>query len=296
MNALRSAAFLASSALITAWFVTLGVRATVGAPDPTPQVSVGAVPPPPPSLPPLAIPGRDPFAADAIGSSASAAAARSASGAPGVATAAQLASTNVPDVAALGGAALNVGIMATIVSDGESYALVEDGSSVRVAHVGDPLDGSTIASITDKIVVLANGVRISLDEQRTSGNSVAPPAVVGAPILSPSPAPSASSDAQTPVPGSARGPIGPARRDLTRYGPITNGEATGLPQRVNASTTEISTFGHTVLTNPNGTPVQTPSQPQALPSGTLFPSVYPSPNVVPLGTVPTATMQPGGHP
>jgi hypothetical protein len=278
---------------MTAWFVSLAVRATVGAPDSTAQVSIGAVPPPPPPLARLAIPRRDPFAADA-GSTPPAAplavsdpALAPSRGGPS----AQLATTNVPDVAALGGAARNVGIVATIVSDGEAYALVEDGGSVRVARVGDVLGGSTIASITDQAVMLASGVRISLDEQRPSGGAPAAPPNAGTALATASPAPGLPAAAR--LPAAAPAAVSAGGEPTGARAPGRDTPAPGMPRSTTGSTTGISTFGHTVLTSPNGTPLPPPSQPQAAVSGTLFPTVFASPTVVPSGTT---TTQPGGRP
>jgi len=291
MNALRTFGIFGAAALLTAWFVALGVRATVGAEDRSPQVAIGVVPTAPPSLPPLAIPARDPFAADAAGSTRSQPAAKLVGGpAIGGASGSQLASTNVPDVASLGGAAANVGVMATIVSDSEAYALVEDGGSVRVARVGDPLGGSIIAAITDKMVLLANGARISLDAPARAAG--APPPMNAAAAGAPSPAPSV-------MPGVGRAIDYWTQADAARRAGVPvegRGRPGGQPFQVNASPpsrdggTGISGFGRTVTTNPNGTPVQPPT------SGTLFPSVVATPSVVPYGTLPLAPPQPGGHP
>jgi len=292
MNVLRFASLLSAGAITTAWFVTLAVRATVGAPDAGAQIAIGAVPTAPPSLRPLAIPARDPFFADASfapGATQSATVRGTSGAAPG-AGGGQFATTNVPDVAALGGAAANVGIMATIVSDSDAYALVEEGGSVRVAHVGDALGGSAIMKITDTMVLLANGVRISLDAGRAGSGSQSPGFSVAA--ASPSPLPSAA-------PVSARGEArSPSDGGLPRGASVDPsgrmGRGAAVPPATSPSrdsTMGVSGFGRTVLTNPNGTPVQ----PSAT-SGTLFPSVVASPTVIPLGGNPIATPLPGGHP
>ena len=290
MNVLRGACMLSAGVITTLWFVSLAVRATVGAPDAGALVAIGAVPTAPPSLRPLAIPARDPFAADAAFSPASALTAKVQGGPVFAPTASggvgrQLATTNVPDVASLGGAAANVGIMATIVSDSEAYALVEEGGSVRVARAGDPLAGSVIAKITDKMVVLANGVRISLDANRAGSGAPSPSAASGG---APSPPPIASPVA----PGGDRrvtsdgGPAGTDSIESASRAP--RNPSTAAPS---ASTTGVSGYGRTVLTNPNGTPVQ-----QSSTSGTLFPTVPATPTVMSPGSGPNQVLQPGGHP
>jgi hypothetical protein len=277
VSVLRIAALVAASALMTAWFVTLGVRATVGAPDAMPQVFIGTEPAPPRALGPLVIPRRDPFAADALATPAPAApAVAGAAVAPG-GTGAPLAATNVPDVAALGGTAASVGIVATIVGDGDAYALIEEGGSVRVARRGDALGGSTIVAISDRTVVLASGARIALDAQRAA--SAVAPAPTAAALATGSPAPGEPAASRAAGdPPAARAP----EHDASAHGP---------PHSVTASPTGISSFGHTVLINPNGTPVLSPAPPAPV-SGTLFPTVFASPTVVPSG----ASITPPGGP
>jgi len=280
---------LGAGVISTLWFLSLAVRDTVGAPDGSAQVSIGSVPAAPPPLRPLNIPARDPFAADASftrppgGNGKNGAVAAGQQSAPGTAGG-QFATTNVPDVAALGGAASNVGIMATIVSDSDAYALVEDGGTVRVARAGDALAGSIIAKITDKMVVLANGAQISLDASR---GSAVTPGIATANRAVPTPAPSAG-------PGAAASD----RRDTPGQRVEPSESASGaqhgasVPPPAIRSTTGVSGYGRTVLTNPNGTPVkQAP-----LTSGTLFPTVLPSPPVVSPGSSPNQVLQPGGHP
>ncbi len=287
MKIMRGASMLGAGVLATVWFVSLAVRVTVGAPDGSAQVSIGSVPAAPPPLRPLNIPARDPFAADASftrppGGNGKNATAVAGQQVPPAVAGGQFPSTNVPDVASLGGAAANVGIMATIVSDSDAYALVEDGGTVRVARAGDPLAGSVIAKITDKMVVLANGAQISLDASR---GSAVTPGLTTANRAEPTPAPSAG-------PGAASSP-GVQGAPRAEFGESAGGAQHGASvPSATRSTTGVSGFGRTVLTNPNGTPVQqTPPT-----SGTLFPTALPSPPVVSPGTSPNQVLQPGGHP
>jgi hypothetical protein len=287
MTIMRGASMLGAGVVATLWFVSLAVRVTVGATDRSAQVSIGSVPAAPPPLRPLNIPARDPFAADASFTRPSGGNSKSGPVAggqqpPSTSVGGQFASTNVPDVAALGGAAANVGIMATIVSDSDAYALVEDGGAVRVARAGDALAGSIIAKITDKMVVLANGMQISLDASRGSAVSPSPATANAAvPTMPPSLGPGAAASDRHDAP-------------VQRAEPGESGAHHGAsaPPPAMRSTTGVSGYGRTLLTNPNGTPAQ-----QAPPtSGTLFPTVLPSPPVVSPGSSPNQVLQPGGHP
>ncbi len=289
MTIMRGASMLGAGVVATLWFVSLAVRVTVGAADGSAQVSIGSVPAAPPPLRALNIPARDPFAADASftrpsgGNTKNGPVARGQQP-PSTSVGGQFASTNVPDVAALGGAAANVGIMATIVSDSDAYALVEDGGTVRVARAGDAIAGSVIAKITDKMVVLANGMQISLDASRGSAVSPAPATANAAlPTTPPSPGPGAAASDRHDA------PVQRAEPGESASGAYHGASA---PPPATRSTTGVSGYGRTVLTNPNGTAVQ-----QAPPtSGTLFPTVLPSPPVVSPGSSPNQVLQPGGHP
>jgi hypothetical protein len=253
MTSSRAVLFAASSSLIAAWFVTLAVRVSVGATDASAPIALGPVPPPPAALAPLRLPTRDPFSADLLsqapaGVGAGARAAVAALGLSGSAGA-QHGQTDVPDVAAVGGAASAVGVMATIVSAHDAYALVEDRGTVRIARLHDPLAGSTIAAISDDAVVLASGLRIPLHEPAGAASAGS------APVAVPSPA-WASGAPPRPLDGTA--PVGPAAQPLPGAAGAQvlpgkdDGGATGAAVRPSGPQTDISTFGHTVLTTPSG--------------------------------------------
>jgi hypothetical protein len=243
----RGLLFVASSSLLAAWFVTLGVRMSLGAPATGAPPALGALPPARRALAPLRIPGRDPFAADvaAQGPALAAGGERASLGPIGAGPALPRPETDVPDVAAVGGAAPGVGIIATIVSDADAYALVDERGTSRIARVHDALAGSTIATISNDAVTLANGVRVPLQADGAS----APPPSVG--TVQPGSLPAAY------PPGS-----GPRSSEVRAEGSAVPA-ALGTPadDRVGTAavraraTTDISTYGHTVLSSPNGAPV-----------------------------------------
>jgi hypothetical protein len=184
----RTATVLGGSAIFVAWFVTLGVRASVGAIDPVAPryAAMGGIPASPPPLKPLVLPRRDPFAADEVRINLA-----------GVNGRGGIAGTQVPDPSAFGktsGAAL--GVIGVIVGDQDAYALVEDGAQIQVVHVNDAFAGSTVTSITEHGVVLANGVTLDVDASRP-GTAQGGTAAFGAPADGASPQPSAAASGQS---------------------------------------------------------------------------------------------------
>jgi hypothetical protein len=238
----RVLTLVASLSIFTAWFVTLAVRTSVGAPPVDPHVRLGALPEGPSPLPPLVIPKRDPFKADEdVVRGRSSGLADKAAG--------RLASTDVPDIASVrgGGAQGAVGVMATIVDGDDAYALVEDGSDVRIAHVGDVLGASRIAAIRDKVVVLEDGEQISLDVQTQAGSD---DGLAGAPAV-----------AATPLPGgnpNEPNGVGPGARGFVMVPPPPVNAGPSMPAQPAEQGPDISAYGHTVLMNPNGTSAATP--------------------------------------
>lgn len=266
MNLLRAAMIIAGGTLNVAWLVSVCVRSSIGAPDLNPQLAAGPLPLAPPSLAPLIIPARDPFAADMLKRSPSGAI-LAAAGTPYGPNKNDLSSVNVPDVAAFASGGNNFGVVATIVGRDEAYALVEDGAAVHVVHVGDRFGASTVAEIAIDRVRLSNGTQIAMAVRHASG----PPAVSLAAAPSPSPSPSPSA-APSLAPAMQSDRAGEVLRSSYRVQPPTGTVAQPHPS-----------IGAPSLTQPNGNPA--PSF-----GGSVFPGSLPTPSVVPIG----GTM-PGGH-
>ena len=154
----RALSFVGASAVFVAWFVSLAVRASVGAMDTvTPRfTATGGIPIALPPLAPLVLPRRDPFAADQL---------RITSGTIGRGG---IAGVQVPDPSAFArnGGAASLGVIGVIVGDQDAYALVENGAQIQVVHVNDAFAGSTVTAITEHGVVLANGITLDVDAVR----------------------------------------------------------------------------------------------------------------------------------
>ena len=168
MSVVRTASVLSGGALLVAWFVSLGVRASVGAVDAVAPryTAMGGVPVALPALKPLVLPRRDPFAADQFHVAQ-----------PTASVHGNIAAVQVPDPSAFGKtSAAALGVIGVIVGDHDAYALVENGAQILVVHVNDPFAGSTVTSITQNGVVLANGTILDVDAPHPG---IAPGGVAG---------------------------------------------------------------------------------------------------------------------
>lgn len=246
----RPIAYVTGAVLIVAWFVTLAARASIGAAVPplATSAAVGGLPPTPAPLRPLVLPIRDPFAAD-VDPAANRLAKRPTS----------IAAMQVPDPASFGGAAASGrGVLAVIVGDRDSYALLEDGANIIVGHVGDAFAGSTIAEISEHGVRLANNVTLAVDDPRKSA----------APAM------------QTVPPFTA-----PAAQRPDGSSPSAASSAVGASPQ----------FGRTL---PPGTVAPPAiAQPPAVPSAVGLPtSAQPTIVVPPAGTVQGVELRPGVYP
>jgi hypothetical protein len=156
----RALSFVGASAVFVAWFVSLAVRASVGAMDTvTPRfTATGGIPIALPPLAPLVLPRRDPFAADQLRVTSATI------GRGGIA------GVQVPDPSAFArnGGAASLGVIGVIVGDQDAYALVENGAQIQVVHVKDAFAGSTVTAITEHGVVLANGITLDVDAVRSA--------------------------------------------------------------------------------------------------------------------------------
>lgn len=180
MKAVRPLSVGVGTALLSAWFVSLAVHASVGAIDPiAPRYAAsGDLPAALPSLKPLVLPQRDPFAADVV-RLPTASVLRGPGG---------IANVQVPDPAAFArGAAASLGVIGVIVGDRDAYALVEDGAQIQVVHVHDAFAGSEVTAIGQRGVTLANGVTLDIDAQPSRLLPGLPTALGGIALPSPEP-------------------------------------------------------------------------------------------------------------
>jgi hypothetical protein len=242
----RTASVLSGGAILVAWFVSLGVRASVGAVDQVAPryTAMGGIPVAMPALKPLVLPRRDPFAADqfhVIGSTV---------GGHG-----NIAGVQVPDPSAFGKtSAAALGVIGVIVSDHDAYALVENGAQIQVVHVNDPFAGSTVTSITQNGVVLANGTILDVDAPRPG---VAPGGVAayGTMPVGASPAPGVVIPGQAPLNASVGASGGTAPQSTY---PQSAAPPMSLPQP--ASQSSNSALPGPLSTGPSGSlfPLLTP--------------------------------------
>jgi hypothetical protein len=180
MTLMRSLGVVIGTLLLTAWFVSLAVHASVGAVDPiTPRYEAsGKLPRALPPLTPLVVPARDPFAADVALLPTSAPLAMRSTGS-------NIASVVVPDPTTFGrGPVAGLGVIGVIVGDGGALALVEDGARVQVVHVHDAFAGSIVNAISPRGISLANGVTLDVDA-KPSPSRILPTAVVSPPFVLP---------------------------------------------------------------------------------------------------------------
>jgi hypothetical protein len=256
----RLAGYVVGAGVVAAWLVSLAARASIGADMPQVPKSMltGGLPATPAPMPPLVLPVRDPFAADnlrAIADRAAAAKKRR-----------SLAAIQVPDPTSFGSVGSSGrGVLAVIVGDGsDSYALLEDGASIVIGHVGDAFGGSRIAAITETGVRLANNLVLAVDDQRKSAS----PSVVGGAL---------------PMPGAPQGQsVGP-----------TDGNRPALQPGGQRS---AATFGGRVL-NANGTvSMPTAAVQQQLGAPTLPASARPATVTLPSSAVQGVQVQPGAIP
>jgi hypothetical protein len=255
-STVRTISVLGGGAILVAWFVSLGVRASVGAVDQVAPryTAMGGIPVAMPALKPLILPRRDPFAADqvhAIG--------------PTVGGRGNIAGMQVPDPSAFGKtSAAALGVIGVIVSDHDAYALVENGAQIQVVHVNDAFAGSTVSSITQNGVVLANGTILDVDAPRPG---VAPGGVAtyGTPPIGASPPPAGAIPGQAP-PNATVGGSGGTAPQFTY--PQSAAPPPSLPYQPPASQSTNSALPGPLSTGPSGSlfPLLTP------------PSVYGAPH------------------
>jgi hypothetical protein len=246
------------------WVVTLSANVVVGSPySPASYAAVGALPSPFPSLAPLVIPGRDPFAADVppvVVARAAVAGSAHYAGSPNVG------GMTVPDTTGFGeGSTANgtVAVLGVIVGDGDqSRAIVESGTEVDVVRVGDAVAGTRVASISVAGVRLADGRTLFVDAPRRQqpGGAVssAPDGVLGP-------------DGR---PRYAQGvPAGLGTTTARPYGyDAPSSAANAVPTNAPVvAPLGVSGVGQPFLTQPNGNPVVAPSNPPV-----LFPNAFPT--------------------
>jgi hypothetical protein len=260
-------------AVVVAWVVSLTVHAVICAPaQALAYGAIGAMPTPLPSLPPLRIPGRDPFASDAvIVPDTQLARPLKHAAAPAL----NVASMTVPDTGAFGGAgppaggSSSLGVLGVIVGDpSTSRAIIEDGAQVDVLRIGDPVETTRIVAISVTGVQLADGRYLPVDKPRRMApmlpTATAPGALPGAPALV---APRAGFP-----PGA---PFGLPVLPFTAGTPAPAVVAT--PSLSSPAGLGTSGVGQPYLTQPNGLPV-----PPSANAPVLFPNVF-------------STMTPGGQ-
>ncbi len=253
---------------LAAWFVSIAVNASVGQATYAANASLGPIPTAPPALKPLMMPRSDPFAADVPASPTSRGGGAS-----------NIGNTVVPDVAMFSGGG-NVGVVAAIASDLDAYALVEDGSAVRVAHVGDALGSSRIVSITADAVRLANGMSISV-HPALGGASVSGLSATGAGggALAPGRGIVGGSSALTGQPATINrlgAPLAPGQIRVGPPGAIPFGAlGQGGTGQQNPFAPPIAKpdSGSLTIVSPSGGATNSPG------SNTLFPATLPSPTM-----------------